>query len=159
MDRHVEAAAWDNRPRDAMPLADIHHIIANNETCVLTRLRKDGHPIGAVVGGGLLDGEIYTCTNLFRAALRAVQRDERVCAVFDIPHIGSVSVIGRAEVIDDHDTMARFFAMRSHRAWVVRHGKVTPEEYIAMAFTPNRRLLRIVPDKYVTSDQRTLVRS
>jgi len=152
-----ELSAWDNRPRDSMPMADMLYVIENNETCVFTRLRSDGHPIGAVVGGGLMDGEIYTSTNLFRAAYKNVQRDNRVSAIFDIPDMASVTVIGRAEIVDDMAKVRRFFELIGPRSWSVRRGSLTMEDYMKLAFTPNRRLFHIVPEKFIASDQRNLV--
>ena len=152
-----EYTKWDNRARDAMPIEDIHHIITNNETCVFTRLRGDGHPVSAVVGGGLMDGEIYTSTNLFRAAYKNVQRDDRVSVVFDIPDRGSVTVIGRADIVEDMAMVKRFFELVGPRAWMVRAGKLSLDQYMAMAFTPNRRLFHITVEKFLTSDMRTLI--
>ena len=62
-------------------------------TCVIIRNRRDGHPVGYVVGHHVMDGRIYTMSNAFRATYRALQRDPRCCAVFDNHSIGSVTVI------------------------------------------------------------------
>jgi general stress protein 26 len=153
----VEYSGWDNRARDAMSLPEMLDVIDNADTCVFVRLRGDGHPVGAVVGHAVLDGQIYTLTNLFRAAYRSVQRDDRVCAVFDRPQIASVTVIGRSEIIDDPAMVDRFFTSRAPRSWLVQTGKMTVDEFLGVANTSNRRLIRIHPEKFFSSDQRTLM--
>ena len=155
-DELLEHTSWDNRPRDAMTRAAMLHVIDNASTCVFVRLRGDGHPIGAVVGGGVLDGEIYTITNLFRAAYKNVLRDARCCAVFDQPEVASVTVIGRGEIVDDPVKVEAFFRSRASRMWLVREGKLSIDEFMALASTPNRRLVHIVPERFFSSDLRTL---
>lgn len=153
----VEQSGWDNRRRDAMSLADMLDVIDNADTCVFIRLRGDGHPVGAVVGHAVLDGEIYTMTNLFRAAYKNVQRDNRVCAVFDRPEIASVTVIGHGEIVADQAKIDRFFTERAPRSWLVRSGHMTVPEFLNVANTPNRRLIHIHPEKFFSSDMRTLL--
>jgi len=156
-DKLVELSKWDNRPRDSMSMEDMLYVIDNNRTCVFNRLRSDGHPIGAVVGGGLIDRGIYVSTNLFRAAYKNVLRDNRVSVVFDIPDMASVTVIGRAEIVDDMALVKRFFELRGLHAWQVSSGRMTMDAYMRLAFTPNRRLFRILPEKFFSSDMRTLI--
>ena len=156
-DELVERSAWDNRSRDEMSHDEMLEIIDNAHTTVFIRLRGDGHPVGAVVGSGVIDGEIYTVTNLFRAAYKNVQRDARCCAVFDIPDVASVTVIGRAEIVDDPQLIGRLFRMRAPRSALVSKGELTVDGFLALANTPNRRLFRIVPERFFSSDQRTLV--
>ncbi|MBV9659646.1 MAG: pyridoxamine 5'-phosphate oxidase family protein [Acidimicrobiales bacterium] len=153
----VEHSSWDNRPRDEMSHEAMLEVIDGATTCVFIRLRGDGHPIGAVVGGGVIDGEIYTLTNLFRAAYRNVQHDDRCSAVFDQPQVASVTVIGRAEIVDDPAVLERFFRSRAPKSWLVTSGKLTEEEFLELAWTPNRRLFHIIPEKFFSSDQRTLL--
>jgi hypothetical protein len=153
----VERSSWDNRPRDAMSHDEMIEIIADARTAVFVRLRGDGHPVGAVVGSAVVDGEIYTITNLFRAAYKNVQRDARCCAVFDIPDVASVTVIGHAEIVEDPRMLQRVFESRASRNALVKRGQLTEEDFMALANTPNRRLFRIVPERFFSSDQRTLL--
>jgi general stress protein 26 len=136
--------------------SEVLDVIEKAATCVFIRLRGDGHPIGAVVGHNVMDGEIYTITNLLRAAYRNVQQDDRVCAVFDIPGTASVTVIGRGEIVSDPDTLQRFYSKHAEGHYMVKSGRVTEEGYLALAFTPNRRLVHIVPEKIFSTDLRTL---
>ena len=150
-----EAQGWDNLagteilPDDILPFIES----CEDKTCVLIRTRKDGHPIGAVVGYGVQDGEIYLVTDLYRAAHSALRRDPRCSAVFDDPQRGSVTVIARAELIDDLDFIRQFFWDRSALSAQLRTGgQMTAEEFFNMSFTPNRRLIHIIPEKYITID-------
>jgi hypothetical protein len=109
-----------------------------------------------VVGHNVLDGEIYTITNLYRAAYKNVLRDARVCAVFDKPGVASVTVIGRGEIVDDPDTLERFYRKHALGHYMVTSGRVTEDQYLELAFTPNRRLVHIVPEKIFSQDLRKL---
>jgi hypothetical protein len=152
----MEYTTWDNRRRDQMSREDIFDIITHADTCVFTHLRSDGQPISAVVGGTAIDGEIYTLTSVLRLAHNRITRDPRCSVVFDIAPVGSVTVIGRAEIVDDPETMQRFFDALSPTRKMVERGDITADDFTRLAYTPNRRLFHIIPDKFVTTDLRTL---
>jgi general stress protein 26 len=148
--------AWD-RPRfDTMSREQMLEVIESAPTCVFIRLRSDGHPIGAVVGHNVLDGEIYTITNVHRAAYQNVLRDSRCCAVFDVPEVASVTVVGRGEIVSDKDILDRFYDKHSRNHYMVRSERQTREEFLAFAYTENRRLVHILPEKMFGTDLRTL---
>jgi hypothetical protein len=147
--------AWDRAEHPVDP-DEVLDVIQRATTCVFIRLRQDGHPVGAVVGHNVLDGQIYTITNVLRAAYRAVQRDDRVCAVFDLPAVASVTVIGRGEIVDDRDILERFYRKHAQGHYMVTSGRTTEDEYLRLAFTPNRRLVHLTPEKIFSSDLRKL---
>jgi len=154
----VELGPLDRRSFHQMTPEQMMVVVANATTTVFTRLRRDGHPVSAVVGSEVMDGEIYTCSNVFRIAYRNVVRDPRCCVAFDIPYVASVSVIGRAEIIDDLAMVRRFFDAHAPKAPLVVNDGLNVEDYIAVSFTPNRRLFRIIPETMFGSDMRTLLR-
>jgi general stress protein 26 len=147
--RHTE---WDTPYTYGYNEEELLAAVAASPSCVFIRNRKDGHPIGAVVGFRVVDGEIYTITNTFRDGYRAVLRDPRVCVVFDNPGVGGITVIGRAEVVDDPDFIERAYRQGAENHYFVTSGRQTVEQYIRMAVTPNRRLLHIVREKVLSLD-------
>jgi general stress protein 26 len=151
--RHTE---WDTPYTYGYSAEELLAAIAASPSCVFIRTRKDGHPIGAVVGFRVVDGEIYTITNTFRDGYRAVLRDPRVSVVFDNPGVGGITVIGRAEVVDDRDFIERAYRQGAENHYLVTSGRQTVAQYLQMAVTPNRRLLHIVREKVLSLDLRKL---
>ena len=151
----VEVQGWDSREKNQqfeMTREQMLGIIDDAHTCVFVRHTKDGRPVGFVVGGAAVDGEIYTVTNVLRLAIPAVKADPRCSVVFDVPGVGSVTIIGRAEVVEDHAVIRRWFEYMSTKASLVKAGRFTPEEWMERAYTPNRRLFHIIPEQWVGSD-------
>ena len=99
---------------------------------------------------------IYTATNLYRAAYWNIERDPRCSVVFDNHPVASVTVIGRGEIIDDPVMVERFFAVDVENNPLVRQGRVTVEQFAEWAESSNRRLFHIVPERFFSSDMRTL---
>ena len=154
-DEAVEVQGWDSREKNQqfeMTREQMLDIIDEAHTCVFIRHTKDGRPVGFVVGGAAVDGEIYTVTNVLRLAIPAVEADPRCSVVFDVPGVGSVTIIGGAEVVEDHDVIRRWFEYMSTKASLVKAGRFTPEESMERAYTPNRRLFHIIPETWVGSD-------
>ena len=156
IDSPAARTGWDSLDGFAFDPDRILDFIASAPTCVFIRLRADGHPIGTVVGHRVIDGQIYTSTNVNRAAYKAILRDPRCCAVFDSAGQGMVSVIGRAEIVDDPEFIRRSYRGRGERHYLVTSGRMTAEEYERNACTPNRRLVHIVPEKFISHDMAKL---
>jgi hypothetical protein len=152
----VEYTSWDNRRRDEMPRDEMFWLIENADTCVFTHLRKDGQPVSAVVGGTAVDGEIYTLTSVLRLAYKRVLNDPRCSVIFDLAPVGSVTAIGRAEIVDDREIMDKFFAKLSPTRKMVHNGEITADDFTRLANTPNRRLFHIIPEAFFATDLRTL---
>ena len=151
----AKVQGWDSRKKNKqfeMTREQMMNIIDEAHTCVFVRHTKDGRPVGFVVGGAAVDGEIYTVTNLLRLAIPAVEADPRCSVVFDIPGVGSVTIIGRAEVVEDDDVIRGWFESMSTKASMVKSGAFTPEQWMERAYTPNRRLFHIIPEQWVGSD-------
>lgn len=147
---------WDSLEGFAFDADRILDFIASAPTCVFIRLRADGHPVGTVVGHRVIDGQIYTSTNVFRAAYKSILRDPRCSAVFDNPGQGMVTVIGRAEIVDDPEFIRRSYRGRGERHYLVTSGRMTAEEYERNACTPNRRLIHVIPEKFISHDMSKL---
>jgi hypothetical protein len=67
-----------------------------------------------------------------------------------------VTVIGHAQIVDDDAVIERWHRQKAPRATTVKSGAFTEEEFLERAWTPNRRLFQIVPEKFIGSDLRTL---
>jgi hypothetical protein len=152
----TEYSAWDTIRGMQLAPDEVMGFIAAAPTCVFIRLRKDGHPVGAVVGHRVIDGEIYTSTNTFRAAHAAILRDPRCTVVFDNPGLGVVTVIGRGEIVDDPAFIKESYEHRSPNHWLVTSGRMSAKDYVAMGATPNRRMIHVHPEKFLTHDLRKL---
>ena len=126
--------------------------IRSSSTCVFIRNRSDGHPVGAVVGFRVIGDEIYTITNVLRAGYRSVRRDPRVCVVFDNPGHGAITIIGRAEIVEDMEFIRNAYRQGAAEHYLVKQGRLTTEQYLEMALTQNRRLLHIVQEKVFSLD-------
>jgi Pyridoxamine 5'-phosphate oxidase len=150
---------WDTLHGYELPDDAVLDFIRSCPTCVLVRNRKDGHPIGHVVGHGVVDGEIYTVTNTFRATHAALLRDPRCSVVFDTPEVGTVTVIGRAEIVDeDQVILKRLLADTAPEAEIVKSGSVSLEKFMEMMVTSNRRLVHVIPEKFISLDLRRIAK-
>lgn len=153
----VKETEWDTPYGYGFPDDEILEFINSCPTCVIVRNRKDGHPIGHVVGHGVVDGEIYTVTNTFRATHQALLRDPRCSAVFDTAEIGTVTVIGRAEIVDDDQAILRRISLeKSATHPLVTSGSISLEKFVELAVTSNRRLVHVIPEKFISLDLRRL---
>jgi hypothetical protein len=134
----------------------IEEFIATSQHCFMARLRQDGHPVGAYYGCSHEDGESYVVTNVFRKAYAAIKRDPRITVVFAKHDIGEVSIIGRGEIIDDYDLVRGFFLRRAHTNARVASGEWTTEQFMKMACSTNRRLIRVIREKVFSLDMSKL---
>ena len=157
MSELIKQTEWDTPYGYGFPDDEVLEFIRTCPTCVIVRTRKDGHPVGYVVGHGVIDGEIYTITNTFRATHRELLRDPRCSAVFDNHKIGSVTVIGRAEIVDeDQAILRRIQEDKLERTPLVSEGMMSREKFLELAVTANRRLVHIIPEKFSSLDLRRL---
>jgi hypothetical protein len=69
---------------------------------------------------------------------------------------GEVSIIGRGEIIDDYDLVHSFFLRRAHTNARVASGEWTTEQFMKMACSTNRRLIRVVREKVFSLDMTKL---
>lgn len=156
----VKHTEWDTPYGYGFDKDEVLEFINACPTCVIVRTRRDGHPVGYVVGHGVVDGEIYTITNTFRATHRELLRDPRCSAVFDTHTVGSVTVIGRAEIVDSDQAILRRISLEKSASHpIVTQGMMTLEKFVEMALTPNRRLVHIIPEKFSSLDLRKLPKS
>jgi hypothetical protein len=122
-------------------------VIAQAPGCMVTWLRRDGHPAGAYVQSVVLDGQIYVTSTADRGKNIAWRRDPRTTAVFEVPPHGGVTVLGRVEWDDDPALRRRVLDAMADGIGV--QGELR-ERYLSHLDTPSREVMRIVAEKYVT---------
>jgi pyridoxamine 5'-phosphate oxidase-like protein len=133
---------------------EIRALIDEANGCVVTWARRDGHPAAAYVGHVVLDGEVYVTSREGRSKNVALRRDPRTAWVFEIPGRGGVTVIGHVEFCDDPKLRRRVMEGIAERA---RLKGAVRETFIRNLDSPGRVVLRIVPERYASRNERTAV--
>jgi hypothetical protein len=147
----MQQRSWDDLGKNRLSPDQVLELARSTVTHVFIRTRKDGHPVGVVMGHCVLDDEIYALTNTTRSTFHAVQRDPRCCAVFERPEESTMaSLIGEATPVDDPALLDRWFDAYSPTAVPVTGGKISAEEFRNFAQTANRRLIHIAAEKVIS---------
>jgi hypothetical protein len=131
---------------------EIAGLITDAHGCVVTWTRRDGHPAAAYVTQVVVDGEVYITSRERRAKNVALRRDRRTAVVFEVPGRGGVTVLGRAEFSDDPVMRRRVMNAMADRA---KYQGAARETFIRNLDSPGRVVIRIVPEKYASRNERT----
>ena len=130
---------------------EITSLIDEANGCVVSWNRRDGHPAAAYVGHVVLDGAIYVTSREGRSKNVALRRDPRTAVVFEIPGRGGVTIIGRVEFSDDPALRRRVMEGIADRARLKAEAR---ETFIRNLDSPGRVVLRIVPERYASRNER-----
>jgi hypothetical protein len=130
-----------------MTAEETAEVIKQAAGCMVSWLRRDGHPAGAYVQSVVLDGRIYITSTAGRGKNVAWRRDPRTTAVFEVPLKGGVTVLGRVEF--DPDPALRRRVLDAMADGIGVQGELRAR-YLSHLDTPSREVMRIVPEKYVT---------
>jgi PPOX class probable F420-dependent enzyme len=130
----------------------INGLINDAHGCVVTWTRRDGHPAAAYVTHAILDGEIYITSRERRAKNVALRRDPRTAVVVEIPGRGGVTILGRAEFSEDPELRRRIMNAMADRA---NYQGAARENFIRNLDSPGRVIIRIVPERYASRNERT----
>lgn len=130
-----------------MTAEETAEVIKQATGCMVSWLRRDGHPAGAFVQSVVLDGRIYITSTAGRGKNVAWRRDPRTTAVFEVPLKGGVTVLGQVEF--DPDPALRRRVLDAMADGVGVQGELR-ERYLSHLDTPSREVMRIVPEKHVT---------
>ncbi len=130
-----------------MTAEETAEVIKEATGCMVTWIRRDGHPAGAYVQSVVLDGRIYITSTAGRGKNVAWRRDPRTTAVFEAPLKGGVTVLGRVEF--DPGPALRRRVLDAMADGIGVQGEAR-ERYLSHIDTPSREVIRIVPEKYVT---------
>jgi hypothetical protein len=131
---------------------EIAGLIHDAHGCVVTWTRRDGHPAAAYVTHVVLDGEVYITSRERRAKNIALRRDPRTAVVFEVPGRGGVTVLGRAEFSDDPALRGRIMNAMADRA---KFQGAARETFIRNLDSPGRVVIRIIPERYASRNERT----
>lgn len=144
------------KPQETNPFEltrdEITALINDANGCVVTWTRRDGHPAAAYVTHVVIDGEVYVTSRERRAKNVALRRDPRTAVVFEIPGRGGVTVLGRAEFSDDSALRRRVMNAMADRA---KYQGAARETFIRNLDSPGRVVIRIVPERYASRNERT----
>lgn len=131
---------------------EIAALIKDANGCVVTWTRRDGHPAAAYVTHVVIDGEIYVTSRERRSKNVALRRDPRTAVVFEIPGRGGVTVLGRAEFSEEPAMRQRVMNAMADRA---KYQGAARETFIRNLDSPGRVVIRIVPERYASRNERT----
>lgn len=131
---------------------EIAALIKDANGCVVTWTRRDGHPAAAYVTHVVIDGEIYVTSRERRSKNVALRRDPRTAVVFEVPGRGGVTVLGRAEFSEEPAMRQRVMNAMADRA---KYQGAARETFIRNLDSPGRVVIRIVPERYASRNERT----
>ena len=149
----MSETVWEDLNAFRMTEADAWKVIDAAPGCVVTWTRRDGVALGVWVSHAILDDGLWVTTTENRPKTRAWHRDPRLSACFAVPGQGSVTIVGRVELTDDRLMRRRFL-----EALVVKLGIPRPaqESWIAHMDSDGRLVGRIVPERWISFDERKL---
>ena len=131
-------------------------LLASQLDCTFCWTNRDGHPIGITQAFVYRNGEFWMLSDAPRVRVRAVRRDQRTSLVVAAGP-KSLSYKGRTEVIDDPEVVHRVL-------WeIVRRYDPDDEQaqqaHFAASDTPQRVVLRFIPEKTTNAFDGDLARS
>jgi hypothetical protein len=149
----VEAEKWEDLSPFRMDQEAIDEVLEQAPGCAVTWVAENGQPMGVWVSFVVMDGEVWVTTTGNRSKTRAWARDARTTAVFGVPGIGSVTIVGRVDLHDDAADRRRFLETLWER------GNSDPEKresWLDHMDSSDRKVGPIHVDKYITFDERKL---
>ncbi len=131
---------------------------AQNE-CTFMWSTKDGWPVGVVMSYVFHDGCFWLSVSSLRVRVKAVEREPRVSLSITSKGSGiraslAVTYKGRCEVLSDPETIGWFLPALAER---LRPGNPEAQaEFVRLNDTPNRRVLKVTPEKTIGFDGRKM---
>jgi hypothetical protein len=150
----VEAEKWEDLSPFRMDQEAIDEVLALAPGCVVTWVAKNGQPMGVWVSHVVMDGELWVTTTGNRSKTRAWKRDPRTTAVFGVPGIGSVTLVGKVDLHDDAAERTRF--LETLWAKTSRDDNEMRASWLQHMNTDDRLVGPVRAEKYITFDERKL---
>ena len=130
-------------------------------TGILVTLRRDGVPIALPMWFAVLDRQIYVQTPKRSKKVARLRRDPRVSFLVEAgerwAELRAVQLTGRAELIDDAETVVRVSAEMDRKYTPFRTARSDMPEMTRRHYETQFTLIRIVPDAHFISwDNRRL---
>lgn len=143
---------WEDLNAFRMTDADAWATIDAAKGCAVTWVRSDGHPLAVWVTHGIVGGELWLTTTVGRPKTTAWQRDPRMSAVFGVPGMGSVTVVGRVGLREDRAAQRRMLEAIADRL-EISTGRDT---WMQAMDTDGRLVGPVAVEKLITFDERKL---
>lgn len=144
---------WEDLNPFRLDQAGIDAVIDQAPGCAVTWVARNGRAMGVWVSHTVLDGQVWITTTGNRTKTLAWQRDPRTVAVFGVPKLGSVTLVGRVELSLDAELRRRFLVSLFPR---FDHPQGVYDIWMEAMDTEDRYVGPIVAEKYITFDERKL---
>jgi PPOX class probable F420-dependent enzyme len=130
-------------------------LITESHTGILVTLRSDGTPIALPMWFAVLDRHVYLQTPARSTKVARVRRDPRVAFLVEAgerwAELRAVLLTGRAEIVEDPETLARIGAAMDHKYARFRTARTAMPEATRRHYETAFVTIRVVPDGRVVS--------
>lgn len=155
----TEPFTYDDVGSYTLDDADERALVEAQNECTFMWSTKDGWPVGVVMSYVFRDGCFWLSVSSLRVRVKAVTREPRVS--LSITSKGSsiraplaVTYKGRCEVFSDAETIGWFLPALAE---LLRPGDPEAQaEFVRLNDTPNRRVLKVTPEKTIGFDGRKM---
>jgi hypothetical protein len=144
---------WEDLSPFRLDQHGIDLVIRESPGCAVTWVAGNGRAMGVWVTHAVIGGEVWVTTTGNRAKTKAWRRDARTSAVFGVPKLGSVTLLGRIDLRDDDAQRRRFLEELFGRLY---HPESVRARWMAAMDTAGRWVGPIHAERYITFDERKL---
>ena len=150
-----------SRPSVRLSAEEAWELVTEAHTGIFVTLRRDGLPIALPTWFAVLDRQIYLQTPARSKKVARVRRDPRVSFLVEAgerwAELRAVHLIGRAELVDDQDALARVAAEMERKYARFRTARAAMPETTRRHYETAFVLIRIVPEvPFLSWDNRKL---
>ena len=149
-----EQDAWEDLNAFRMDEESIMECIKAAPGCAVTWVNTAGRAMGVWITPTVLDGEVWVTTTTNRSKTKAWLKDPRTTAVFGVPGLGSVTIVGTIELTYDAELRTRFLNKLFDRNGTNAPGR---EAFLQHMDTEGRMVGPVAVKKNITFDPRKLV--
>ena len=147
----------NQRAQIAMTDAEVAEFLERSRVVTLATPGKGGQPHLTAMWYGLIDGEIWFETKAKSQKVANLRRDDRITCMVEAGHtydrLRGVALEGRAEIVDDHETLRRVCIS----VWERYTGPYSPSVEPMLAVMMNKRVaVRVRSHRIRSWDHRKL---
>jgi general stress protein 26 len=151
----------DVRPY-ALEQQEREQLLAEANECSFVWCGKDGWPLGVTMSFVWRRGRVWLTTSAQRQRVRAIRRDPRVSVIVSSSGLlggpgRTATIKGRAVLHDDRQAL-EWMLPELARA-VFPDLPVRQQRFVALLDSPNRVVIEVVPEGWVTHDVSKLARA
>lgn len=144
---------WEDLNRFRMDPAGIQECIRSAAGCAVTWVDSSGRAMGVWITPAVIDGQVWVTTTANRSKTRAWLEDNRTTAVFGVPGLGSVTIVGTVDLTDDPAMRTRFLEALYERM-PGEHDDARHALWMKSMNSEGRLVGPIKVEKYITFDER-----